>query len=206
MKLTRLLLLASFTAAVVWLALTRTAGSARVTHSLHSVAVLAGHGTLIQLRRHTDYVVATIRFDASHLQVIRLRPAARVLTGDGSLMHPAGLRVGDRVYALNDGSVVDSSQTTRTFRGIVASVPTTASDPYIVQTAGAWSVQTDVDARTKYADSSGETVALSQIVEEDVVLIHGVFDSALSELTQTTSVARLGPYLRRPRIGHVQHA
>jgi len=40
---------------------------------------------------------------------------------------------------------------------------------------------------------SRETSSLAQLQDADILQIHGVYDSAMGEMTRTDAIARLGP-------------
>lgn len=176
------------------------AASTYQSRGIETVVSAQVHGTamLVQLSSERDGIT-------------RINLVTSLLsTSDGQPLANTSVRAGDRLTLGGQGEVLDNSQHLATMRGVICHAPAQSNDTMAIEHDQICSVLVDTQASTHYSDRSSVdrssvVTRLSLLQEGDVVQIRGVYDSAAEEMTQTRSIARLGP-VQTPVKETVHHA
>ena len=121
----------------------------------------------------------------------------RVMSRDGHALRAASVRAGDRVTIGANGLVRDLSQQWENLQGVISAAPASASEPLMLLVQHSTDIVVDTDKQTRYSDRSEETQLITGIEEADQVIVRGMLDTRLGEMTQTDSVSRIGPFPQR---------
>jgi len=116
---------------------------------------------------------------------------------DGHALRAASVRPGDHLTIGANGLVRDLSQQRENLQGVVSAAPASSSEPLMLLVQHSTDIVVDTDKQTRYSDRSEETQLITGIEEADQVVVRGMLDTRLGEMTQTDSVSRVGPFPQR---------
>lgn len=151
-------------------------------------------GTVIADHRESGGWLISMRGNSGSVALLTLGKSAHVTTGDGRTLQASDIRLGDRLTVKNGTQIQDLSQRVASMRGIISVAPLDMAEPMVLQITPSLTISVDTGSQTHYADSSHETSMVSQLEDADILQIHGVYDSALGEMTWTDQISRLGPF------------
>lgn len=154
-------------------------------------------GTLIAMRSHGSASSILLRTQAGTPVSVRVTARSSVVSRDGQRLAVSDMRLGDRVEVSSSGQIRDQSQHVVRLSGVVSSAGQQPGDPLVIVVGETHGVVADLSSHMQYTDRSHETSSVTQLDDADQVQIRGVLDDALSEVTQTDSINRVGPFLHR---------
>lgn len=131
------------------------------------------------------------------LQFTTRTDGIHVMSRDGHALRAASIRAGDRLTISANGLVRDLSQQWENLQGVISATPASASEPLMLLVQHSTDIVVDTDQQTRYSDRSEETQLITGIEEADQVMVRGMLDTRLGEMTQTDSVSRVGPFPQR---------
>jgi hypothetical protein len=170
-----------------------TVGARYAVHT-HSPSVT---GVVIGIHSQQARQIFDLHVAGGHLVNVSLTKGRHLTTVNGHALLASDVRLGDRLTVSSKGDIEDTSQKTVNLRGIVSVAPLVASSPLTVQVSSAWSIVVDTGSKTRYMDASHETSNVAEIQDADEVQLQGIYDVAVGEMAETTSIARIGPYHRK---------
>jgi hypothetical protein len=134
---------------------------------------------------------------AGKLTTLTVTPATHIRTADNQVLRLDSIRPGDVVAAMANGSLRDTSQRMIALQGLVDLSPGGNTTPRVLVLRGAISVVADISSATRYADKLHSTGKIADVADGDALTLQGVYDARVGEMTQTASVTRTGPVLKR---------
>jgi hypothetical protein len=185
---------------IVLLGLLATVGAATRgggAHTKHQAAGRPATSTLQGVVQHGRNTVLELREADSSLDKVNVSAGTSIGTQNAGRITAGDLRVGDRVVVQHNRDVQDVSQRTVSLSGVVAMAPISNHDLMTVQITPSRNVLVDVDARTRFTDSTHQRTVSTDIVDSDTVSVHGVLDSTLGEIVVAQAIERLGPKITR---------
>lgn len=154
-------------------------------------------GTVLDVQSQQSRLILNLRLAGGHLRTISFDKGARITTVNGSALPSTDIRLGDRLTVRGKSSIEDMSQKAVTLQGIVSVASLIATNPMTVEISSGWTIVVDTQVGTRYTDALHETSTVAEIQDADEVKLRGIYDSSLSEMTQTASIVRTGPYHRK---------
>lgn len=131
------------------------------------------------------------------LQFTTWTDGIHIVSRDGHAMRAASVRPGDRLTIGANGLIRDLSQQRENLQGVVSAAPASSSEPLMLLVQHSTDIVVDTDKQTRYSDRSQETQWITGIEEADQVVVRGMLDTRLGEMTQTDTVSRVGPFPQR---------
>jgi hypothetical protein len=164
------------------------------SHAIAHAQAVAGSGTVLTVQSH-EFLVRM----ANHgFATVAVRPSTHIVSADNRPLSLSSVRAGDHVSLTSNSSIQDLSQRTLSVHGLVDLSPDANDTPEVLVVRGSVSVLAVITKATHYADSSHATTSLSDVADGDGLALRGIYDANIGEMTQTSSVTRLGPILKRP--------
>jgi hypothetical protein len=134
---------------------------------------------------------------AGKLTTLIVTPATHVRSADNAALRLDSIRPGDVVALTANGTVRDTSQRMVALQGLVDLSPDGNTSPRVLVLRGAVSLVADISSATRYVDKVHATGNIDDVADGDALRLQGVYDPHLGEMTQTASVTRTGPILKR---------
>lgn len=175
-------------------------GAAHTSHSTTPVRGVAAHAGTVTIQhivqRSTGTALVLERADTAVFE-LNIPTNVSIAVGNQGRISGANLRSGDQLVLQRNGGLADASQRVVTLSGVVGYAPISNSDVMTVQISSARTILVDVDPTTRFSDVTGAKTSLVDIVDADIVSVHGVLDTTLDEVVSTQGVVRSGPKISR---------
>jgi hypothetical protein len=185
---------------IVLLGLLATVGAATRgggAHTKHQLAERPATSTLQSMVRHGRNTVLVLRGAGATLANVNVSAAMSIDTQNAGRTTVRNLRAGDRLVIQRNRGIQDVSQRTVNLSGVVATAPVSNNDVMTVQITPARNVLVDVAPQTRFTDATHRQTKASDIVDSDMVSVHGVLDTTLDEIVVAQAIERLGPKITR---------
>lgn len=161
-------------------------------HAIAHAQSQSGQGVVIAVNSRSLEIRA-----AGKLTTLTVTSATQIRSSDNGALRLDSIRPGDVVALTANGTVRDTSQRMVALQGLVDLSPDGNTTPVVLVLRGAISVVADISSTTRYIDNLHVTRKIADVADGDALTLQGIYDAHLGEMTQTASVTRTGPVLKR---------
>jgi hypothetical protein len=154
-------------------------------------------GSVSQIKNSSVGTRLDVHLTNDGLKQVPIALGTKLTTLDGHTLLAASIRPGDEVSVAENGDVDDRSQQQSSLSGIVATGLEASSGPMIVQVKGGKDIIVDIASSTQVRSNKNTSLAADLVSTADPVMLSGVLDFRLGEMTQTELMIVTQP-VRKP--------